>query len=674
MRAFTLRFVCLIILALAWSVPAAHAQDDGGEVPRFESADCPMEVPESDSNGEPVTVECGYLTVLEHHDEPEGDTIRLAIAILPSLSPNPEPDPVIYLEGGPGGSALEGIQNWLTSPLRDDRDFILLEQRGTYYSEPNLYCTENDEASSEYMDDLLTDEQWLEIGLETSQKCIDRLTGEGVDLSAYNSIESAADIADLRTALGYDEINLYGISYGTYLAQYVMEYQPEGVRSVILDSTVPVAANSYEDQPSSFQRAFDALFAACADDAECNAAFPELKTEFNDFVKRANEDPFYIRIRNPYNDQMVRTPVRGDDVLSIAFQGLYDYTLIPIMPLMLHRAANGDYRLLATFYELFLKAWADSKFSVGMQLAFDCQDEMSDNDLDAALEEAANYPDMYQDDDLTSLFQSCALWGEMPPEPLQDAAITSDIPTLVMAGSFDPITPPQGGQDVAEALPNGQFVEFPALSHGTTIEPCAGSIAAAFVDNPDGALPVGCMQSIPDPMWITGITPLRHNNALLESLLVDFDPLHVGLLGGLSLLALAGVFVWPIVRIVHRLMKKPETPGPSLWVQLAALLGWGISVWNLLFVVLFTVAIFTTALDPANQIVAVFGLPEWAIPIMLMPWLSVLALIPLVVLNVPIWRSTFWGWFGRVFYLLLVAVAIGFVAWMLYWGLIGWPF
>jgi pimeloyl-ACP methyl ester carboxylesterase len=670
MRAFTLRIVCLMILILAWTASPARAHEnsaqDNGDVPRFEPGDCPMEVPEGE------TVECGYLVVLEHHDNPDGGTLRLAVAILPSRSANPEPDPVLYLEGGPGGSALEGMELWIASPLRSRRDFILLEQRGTYYSEPNLYCVEYDEATSEHLDDLLTNDEWLEIGNEASQKCIDRLTGEGVDLTAYNSVESAADVADLRTALGYDEINLYGISYGTYLAQYVMQYQPEGIRSVILDSTVPVAAPFYEQQPAGFQRAFDTLFAACENDPSCSAAFPDLEEDFFAFVERADAEPITIRIRDPYSGRAVRSPMRGDDVIGMVFVALYDSTIIPFLPLMMDEMAHGDTRMLATFTELYLKGMAEAKFSVGMQLAFDCQDEISDNDYERALEAAEAFPDMAQVDDIESLFAVCELWGDAPPEPLQDAPVTSEIPTLVMAGSFDPVTPPQGGQDVADALPNGQYIEFPSLSHGTTTEACAGRIAAAFVDNPDGALSTGCMADIPDPVFITELTPLRKNVPLLESFLVDFNLVNAVVLGSLVLFALAGLVIWPIVRIVHRIMRSPEAP--SLLVQLAALLAWLISGWNLLFLALFVVAGFSALSDLSTQTLIVFGLPQWAALVMLMPWFSLLALIPLVVLNVPIWREKFWRLFGRLFYLLLTATAIGFVGWLAYWQMIGWPF
>lgn len=666
MRALILRVVAVIVIILVWGAAPTRAQDSDG-VPRFEDADCPMDVPESE------TVRCGYLIVPERHANLDGPTIRLAVAILPSLSSTPEPDPVVYLEGGPGGSALEGVETWATSPLRARRDFILFEQRGTAYSEPSLYCPEYDEMSSDTMDDLLTNEEWLALDMETARKCRDRLAAEGVDLAAYNSVESAADIADLRTALGYETINLYSISYGTYLAQFVMHYQPQGIRSVILDSTVPVAANSWEELPANSQRAFDALFEACASDLECGAAFPNLEANFFAMVERANAEPIYLRLRDPYTGRMVSSPFRGDDVIDMIFQAMYDYSMIPVIPLMMDEAAHGDYRMLATFTELYLKSWAESKFSIGMYYTFDCLDELPDNDYETALETAEAFPNMKQTDDVEAIFALCPIWVDTTEDaPLQDEPVVSDIPTLVLAGEFDPITPPDWGRQVAEELPNSTFIEFPGLSHGTTLNECAGQIAAAFVDNPDSSLPTGCQSAMGPPTFVTGLTPLRRSIPLLEAFLVDFNWVNAAVLGVLVLFAGLGLIVWPIVRIVHRLRRRPEAP--SLWVQLAALLAWLISGWNILFVLLFAAVMFVALADIANLALIVFGLPQWAAPLMLMPWASVLALIPLVVLNIPIWREKFWGWFGRLFYLLLTGVAIGFVGWMLYWRLIIWPF
>lgn len=204
--------------------------------PRFEPSACPIQIPAG------ARVECGFLAVPENRTRPDSRTIRLAVAILKSRSENPAPDPIVYLAGGPGASALleKPLGWWLDSPFPDNRDFILFEQRGTRFSEPFLNCPEEDTAA--ILDPGENNGSYLNAALQ----CRDRLLSQGVDLTAYNSVASAADLEDLRAVLGYAEWNLYGVSYGTRLALSAMRDNPAGIRSVILDSTLPLQANISE--------------------------------------------------------------------------------------------------------------------------------------------------------------------------------------------------------------------------------------------------------------------------------------------------------------------------------------------------------------------------------------------------------------------------------------------
>lgn len=658
-------FLGLMMALLAYTPSPARAQNDD-RVPRFEPSACPFDVPEDEH------IDCGYMVVAQRHADPDGPTIRLAVAILKSHSASPAPDPVVYLEGGPGGSALEGWDHWLLSPFLASRDLVLVDQRGTGYSEPSLYCPESDDVTSEYLDDLLSDEEWERLGEEAAQACRDRLTGEGIDVSVFNSSENAADIDDLRAALGYEAINLYSISYGTFLAQVIMRDHPEGIRSVVLDSTVPLGVNMYEEYPANTARAFDTLFASCAADPACSEAFPDLEAEVYAFVERANEHPFWIWIRNPYTKQIVRSPMKGNDVLEILFQSLYDYTVIPYLPLMLHKAAHGDYRMLASYSEFYLKSWAESKFSLGMYYSVECRDEVIFNDQDAAREAADTFDKTRTLDDIDSIFATCALWDVGTAESLLNEQVASQIPTLVLAGGYDPITPPNWGRRVAESLPNSLFLEFPSLSHGTTLDECAGGIAASFVNHPDAALPTGCHDIMTKPEFATALTPVRSIYPLINAFLVDADWVQIGILVLLVLLSSLGAVVWPILRLAHLWRRRLEQP--SIWVRLAAILGFLVSGWNLLFVIGLVAVIFIAFLDFENVALVFFGLPQWGAPLMLMPWVSIVSIIPLAILNVPIWRQPFWGWTGRVFYLVLLATAVGFGAWLVQWAMLGWPF
>ena len=216
-----------LILILLWLFPAAVRAESGSEIPRFEAADCPFGSPAN------VTVHCGYLVVLEDRAQSGGATIRLAVAILKSDNPQPAGDPLIFLNGGPGAHALMDLPRFVNNfrlLLVDlNRDVIIFDQRGVGLSQPALECPE-------LVPSLIARAQGqaLTLGEERAPylACRDRWLSEGVNLAAYTTAESAADVNDLWRTLGYRQVNLYGISYGTVLAETVMRDYPDGIRSV----------------------------------------------------------------------------------------------------------------------------------------------------------------------------------------------------------------------------------------------------------------------------------------------------------------------------------------------------------------------------------------------------------------------------------------------------------
>ena len=191
---------------------------------------------------------CGYLTVPENWDDPAGRKIRLHVTKFPAESAFPEHDPVVYLSGGPGQGAIKSL---LSLPdlggfaaFLEHRDLVVIDQRGTGYSEPDLRCPEVDE-----LDTVLSAERSPVLSAEERNAltaCRTRIELLHVDVGNYNSAQSAADIEAMRQALGYEELNLLGISYGTRLAQTIVRDYPGGVRSVVFDSTYPIEIDLYE--------------------------------------------------------------------------------------------------------------------------------------------------------------------------------------------------------------------------------------------------------------------------------------------------------------------------------------------------------------------------------------------------------------------------------------------
>ncbi len=486
-------FVCLVMLvslgrfAAAPAVSPAHAQSSA----TFEAAPCPVEVPDGLVEGKDI--KCGYLTVPEEHANPGGPTIQLAVAVLPSTSANPAPDPLFMNQGGPGGSTLDyfvqAMNGALGEQIRETRDIVLMEQRGTLYSEPALVCTELTQGKgSEIQQDLTVDQERT---LERSEMaaCRKRLTNEGINLSAFDSVENAADVNDLRVALGYDQINFYGVSYGTMLGQHYMRDFPETLRSVILDGVVPLALNYIPQIPSTGQRVFDLMFQTCAADPGCSAAYPNLESEFYETVQNLNANPATVSMTDPTTLKTYDAVLTGDRYVYLIFYLFYVTPILPQIPSIIHDAYNGTFDTLGYIapYLIFDYTMADA-----MYYATICAEDadMNANEADTTGINPAIVPAL---DFVQSTIADCAMWNVQPLGSYVDNPIVTDIPTLLLSGEFDPITPPRFAAMVAENIKGSYSYTVPAVGHGSFDDPCGFEIATQFLNDPTNEPDLSCL-------------------------------------------------------------------------------------------------------------------------------------------------------------------------------------
>lgn len=557
---------CLLIIAFP-----TVAQD--GYTPTIEWNQCPFSLPDGEVEGE--TIDCGYLTVPQDRANLGERTIELAFAVV--YSPNASPSqPIMYLEGGPGGSALSGADLWTESPFRADHNIILLDQRGAGHSLPRLYCYEYEELDANADPDQFDN---------AMAQCRDRLVDEAIDLTDFNSIANATDVNDLRQALGVDTWTLFGVSYGTRLALTIMRDHPLGVHSVVLDSTYPQVVDAYEEQPVNVYRVLRQLFDDCAADAACNSAFPNLENRFFAMVDRYNDNPAQLP------DDMGE--LWGDDITAMLVQHFYATPIIPYLPKLIDEFDRGIYDTYIgldegsipppedtvidfndegdlvlmfvdeffyltedlgddDYYDLFdevaaFEYWEDfegilSRYFAGedasylidllnqmgeedlvrletelfyedvsdtdgMFNAFECNEEMPFNSYDEAAALAASIPSQIAESELIGFEQqesTCEIWQSGMADPIEDQAVTSNIPTLVLAGSYDPVTPPSWGQTAAATLENSYFYEFPNVGHGAVDGgECPESIIAAFLANPMVAPDGSCIGG----MRVNFVTP-----------------------------------------------------------------------------------------------------------------------------------------------------------------------
>jgi len=459
--------------------------------PAFTVGACPFEVPKG---YKPI---CGTLTVPEDRSQPAGRTIHLSVAIFKSVSPDPELDPVIQLAGGPGSSPLTNAQ-YILAKGGDDilarRDYILFDQRGVGYSDPNLYCQAYDESlwSARELD--LSPIEYNTATLPALGTCLADWRAQGINLAAYNTVENAADVNDLRLALGYDKVNLYGTSYGTNLALTVMRHHPEGIRSVILDSVDPPQADVDLDLARHMDRALGMLFSSCAESASCSTHYGDLKAEFYATVDRLEASPVVVETGGPYRDSPYRVVVDGDLFIDAVFGGLYSMESISDLPRLIQVAYEERYSELADL----IGGAIGSPLSTGMFWATWCREQVL-YETDAGPLPQDIPPQLSIHFGIGSLLETCQFLEFTAIDPVENEPVASDLPTLIFSGLHDPITPPGYAETVAETLSHHYIYIFPNMAHGVMrSDYCALRIGMDFLDDPTRAPDTACMAGLSD--------------------------------------------------------------------------------------------------------------------------------------------------------------------------------
>jgi pimeloyl-ACP methyl ester carboxylesterase len=459
--------------------------------PTFKEDICLFVLPEG------YQLTCGYLTVPENRSNPKSHFIRLAVAIFKSRSSNPAPDPVIHLTGGPGSSALQNAIYILGrggDQILENRDYILFDQRGVNFSEPSLYCEPYDEYSWNAHEQNISFEEYNKGGLPFLKGCLDEWQSRGIDMSAYTSAESAADIYDLSSALGYEQVNLYGISYGSRLALTVMCDFPQIVRSAIIDAVFPPQANLDLDLALNANRDLQLVFADCAADSNCSRDYGDISSKFYAVIDRLESKPVTVEVTSPYREAPFSIYLDGDLFIDTIFVGLYSMGSIAEIPTWINAAYEERYTELSEE----VSAAIGSPASTGMFYSITCREEIpfeTDNQrlpesVDLPSQLSAHFSEQYTQD-------ICKLWNIPAADAIENKAVMSDIPTLIFAGRYDPVTPPRYAESTAKTLSRHYYYLFPNQAHGVMrSDPCALQMGLEFLEDPSHEPDPTCWQNL----------------------------------------------------------------------------------------------------------------------------------------------------------------------------------
>lgn len=413
---------------------------------------------------------CGTLEVYEDNITNTGKKISLRVAVIPAGSSSPEADPLFLLAGGPGQAASMDFVPLLSglSRVNFKRDLVMVDQRGTGGSNPlvcpsldapedPLYGTPSDEAET----------------LEWSETCAAALDA---DSRFYTTEHAARDLDAARQALGYGQVNLLGVSYGTRMAQVYQRMYPDQVRAMVLDGVVPLDWALGERVALDAQRALDLLFARCQSEPGCREAFPALPEEFDGLLDRLDEEPVEVMLAHPLTGEDIRVLLSRETVGSAVRLLSYDSTTAALLPLLIHQASVEEkYQPLAAQYVMVSESLSTS-ISYGMYYSVLCA------------EDVPYYPDIMEETgtylayDQALVRSICARW---PHEPVPDAfhqPLRAEVPTLLVSGEVDPVTPPVYAERVAAGLPNSLNVVVPQMGHGNLHQGCLPLLIRDFLE------------------------------------------------------------------------------------------------------------------------------------------------------------------------------------------------
>ncbi|WP_337041704.1 alpha/beta fold hydrolase [Emticicia sp. 17c] len=468
----------LLIILLAtnfFAFKVSFAQKRATYKPAIEPCPCAFK---ADSSLKTI---CGYLIVPENRTKPAGKNIKLPFIIAESSNPAKKKDPVLFTGGGPGSSSLGFIGSAHHRSLIKDRDLIVFEQRGTHFAVPNLDCNEVGEALKKAFIYNLPKDSMIQAGVK---QCRAKLLAQGIDLTAYNTVESAADIEDLRKALKIDSLNLFGISYSGGLMPTVLKNYPSGIRSLILDSPLPEFVNIDEEELVNFNEALYTVLAKYeADSSTSTLPYGELQHSYKQYFTAITGKDFTIKYLPKDAKDSLIIHYSQSELIGFLEGVLFDFSRIKEIPFIVSEMIKGH-------HEVYIKEFLDGIFNgggpSGMRLSVYCSDKMA-YARDALIKQQYQlYPYMagagfYVNDVYRAM---CDCWKVPPIIAATKMPFYSKVPVLLGAGDSDPATRPIYNDMLHHFMPNSQRVLFKGRSHGPLIRKEGDTLIYQFLNNP----------------------------------------------------------------------------------------------------------------------------------------------------------------------------------------------
>ncbi len=439
--------------------------------------------------------ECSYLTVPQNYAEPNGRELKIHIALIASSARKPQPDPAVYLAGGPGQSASESFAQIAAGfhEILKTRHVLLIDQRGTGLSHA-LKCTMPEDASL-----VAPDEPTLRALV---RECLSK---QDVDPRFFTTTEATKDLESLRVAIGAPQLNLVGFSYGTRVAQQFAMHFPKSTRSLILDGIAPNQLILGSEHAQALDEALAKQFARCAADKVCFARFGDPAKTLAELVADLTANPREIEINDPLTGKPNKLPLGIGALQGMARFYAYASETSALVPLLMDEAKKGRPQAMLAQSEMAGKNLSDA-MSHGMQLSVMCSEDNEFLKFDPSNQNRLLGNEMQE-----MLQVQCQEWpkGARPKDFFEP--LTGAVPTLLISGEFDPVTPARYGDLVLKGLTNAAHIIAPAQGHINLGRGCIAKLAGEFMTAlTPKSLDTACVKKIlPAPFFLefTGPAP-----------------------------------------------------------------------------------------------------------------------------------------------------------------------
>lgn len=545
-------------------------------------------------------LEWGHLLVPENWEATSSNQIKVGVVILKNTSKLEHANATVFIQGGPGASGISTIDMWMQHPIRKTNDVVIVDVRGTGFSEPRL-CPD----LGKQLLGILAKNQTLEADekdkTNAALACKKELLIRGVDVAAYHSVSVAKDLNALKTHLGYQQWNVYGVSYGTYMAQVYASTFPTDVRALILDSSVADISDYYTQNTDNYMTSLQRVFEKCKNDPTCDAQYPDLENVFYNTIEQLKKEPIEVGV----SKRLVETEsftYNAEDFKVAIQQALYHKQLVEILPLLIYQFHNQNSEALGNLVAAFSSLL---RMDYGLYYCVSCNEVLPNNDAEVFAKETAKYPRLqgalsfYQSD-----FKVCDKWNlGVNESDLQEHNLAGleamDAPVMIFAGEFDPITPATNGAKVATNFSNASVLDAHTYGHVPSFTLIGNKLTSSFVDQPTQTIDLASFDKAPALSFAKNIK-LNAGVSTMGKSLNRLDPFFIVPLA-IALFLMLGYVIHYIVRWFrgqHKNQPDRVVKGLSL---ITSLLGIAVLIGFVLAVI---------HVSSYNYYILAFGLPN----------------------------------------------------------------